>query len=156
MFVRTAVVMPIGSPVLVDLVRPGLKKAIQVSGRVVNVTAGGAERGGTPGLGIAFDVLPVDVEDRLRELLGQLDPAVPKPATRIEPERPRATVRGVVGDRWLPPAGGTALPDDSVVANVKGLFEELSRAQAELLAKDQEIAMLKEEILRLRAERRKR
>lgn len=167
MFVRTAVAMPVGSPVLVDLVRPGLKKAIQVSGRVVNVVSAGG--GHAPGLGIAFDRMPAEVEQRVADLLAQLDVGTPSARPRESEQLvPRTmTQEGLVTVRWKGPAGavaepavepsrGTPVPDNVLLANVKGLFEELSRAQAELQARDDEIANLKAEIQRLRAELRRR
>lgn len=152
MFVRTAVPLPLGIAVLVDLVRPGLEAPIQVSGRVVNVVPlrRGDAPGVAPGVGISFDPLPQDVQRRLRNLLRQLEVEHPEPAP--------APARGAAPAAGSPPAGDTGNLliglDDHLHANVKGLFAELSRAQAELQARDEEIVSLKAEIRRLRAMRR--
>ncbi|MBL0220294.1 MAG: PilZ domain-containing protein [Myxococcales bacterium] len=139
MFVRTAVSLPIGVAVLVDLVRPGLEGSFQVSGRVVNVVPlrAGDEPGLAPGVGIAFDPLPEDVRKRLRALLRQLNHEL----TEAETATPKAS-------EPTPPALDSTLVrlEDGLFANVKGMFDELSKAQAELQARDEEIANLKEEI----------
>ncbi len=143
---RTAVSLPIGVAVLVDLVRPGLDGQFQVSGRVVNVVPLRAEDepGLAPGVGIAFDPLPDDVKKRLRALLRQLnlEQAEAEPATAPLVGEPAAASLEIVR------------LEDGLFANVKGMFDELSKAQAELQARDEEIANLKAEIRRLRTMRR--
>ena len=141
---RTAVSLPIGVAVLVDLVRPGLDGQFQVSGRVVNVVPLRAEDepGLAPGVGIAFDPLPDDVKQRLRALLRQLnlEQAEAEPATAPVVREPASLE--------------IVRLEDGLFANVKGMFDELSKAQAELQARDEEIANLKAEIRRLRTMRR--
>lgn len=145
MFVRTAVSLPIGVAVLVDLVRPGLEGSFQVSGRVVNVVPlrAGDEPGLAPGVGIAFDPLPEDVRKRLRALLRQLNHELTEAAETATPK---------ASEPAAPPVESTLVRlEDGLFANVKGMFDELSKAQAELQARDEEIANLKEEIRRLRS-----
>jgi Tfp pilus assembly protein PilZ len=70
-FLRTPAPMREGTPVVMDLVRPGLKKAIRVTGRVVNTVRA---QNAVPGMGVAFDPLSDEAELRLRELLAEIAP----------------------------------------------------------------------------------
>lgn len=75
-FVRTSEPAATGSRIVIDLVRPGLKKAIRVVGRVVSeiTVEESSSRKLPPGMGIAFDPLTLEVETRLRELLLAMAP----------------------------------------------------------------------------------
>jgi Tfp pilus assembly protein PilZ len=73
-FIRSARPLALGTLVHLDLVRPGLKKAIRVAGRVVGVlTPEEARRkDAAPGMGIKFDPLSAGAQDRLDEILRDL------------------------------------------------------------------------------------
>lgn len=73
LFVRTADPLPLSTPLALELVRPGLKKAIRVQGKVVNVVTPelAKAQGVAPGMGIRFDALASDVSERLGSLLSE-------------------------------------------------------------------------------------
>src|SRR5689334_8271342 len=73
LMVRTDQALEAGTPVVMDLVRPGMKKLLKLSGRVV----GRAERAPNspstvPGLRVQFDPMPDETVDRLQQLLRDL------------------------------------------------------------------------------------
>jgi len=91
LLVRTDQALEAGTPVVMDLVRPGMRKLLKLSGRVV----GRAEKGtGTPaqmpGLRVQFDPMPDETTERLLQLLRDLGltpepPAAPLPVTATPP-----------------------------------------------------------------------
>jgi hypothetical protein len=91
MFVRSAAALAVGTRVMVQLVRPGLKKAIPTLGCVVSVVhPGEAHRNGTvAGMGIRLDPVELDAARRLRDLVADLaaapvHPSTPPPALLAE------------------------------------------------------------------------
>lgn len=79
-FVRTGDALPVGTPVILEMVRAGLKRAIELTGRVVNVITPeqAAASSRLPGMGVHFDPLSKDVEDRLAELIRAMSgPSLP-------------------------------------------------------------------------------
>src|SRR6185369_5689667 len=70
MFVRTSEPLPVGTPLILELVKPGLKKAIKVAGRVANTVTlqEATSRKCTPGMGIRFDPLDPEISARLESL----------------------------------------------------------------------------------------
>lgn len=141
LFLRTTTPIPLGMPVRVDLVKPGIRNSLLLNGRVVSVvTEAESERHDVPaGVGIEFDVMPVETEKRLHALLRELgldDLAEP---TEIAPDALYAT----------------ASPDtQQVAANVRGLLEMLTDALHKVKERDEEITKLKGEVRRLTNELR--
>lgn len=73
-FLRTPRPLPLGSYIELDLVRPGLKRAISVKGRVVGVldAESAAKKNTAPGMGIQFFSLSDAARDRLGLVLKDL------------------------------------------------------------------------------------
>jgi len=93
-FVRTDRFLPVGTKLAFDLVKPGMKKALTVSGWVVGViTAELAARTKLPqGLRIQFGKLTPNASDALQELVGSLrrgGDAQPPVLYPIEQKAPR-------------------------------------------------------------------
>jgi uncharacterized protein (TIGR02266 family) len=139
LFLRTQTTMPLGMPVRVELAKPGLKRPLHVTGRVVSVVteADARKHDIPPGVGIEFDPLPHETERRLHALLRDLglkDLADPTPIA--------------VSDLH-----GVASPDTQQVAsNVRGLLEMLTDALQKVKDRDVEIMKLKDENRRLKAQ----
>lgn len=141
LFLRTSTPMPLGMPVRVDLVKPGLKTSLQVTGKVVSVvTDAESERQDIPpGVGIEFDALSLDTEKRLHALLRDLGLTDLAEPTEIDPDSLYAT----------------ASPDtQQVAANVRGLLDMLTDALHKVKERDEEIVKLKAEVRRLTTELR--
>jgi hypothetical protein len=79
LFVRSATALPRGTALSLLLVRPGLKRAIQIAGRVVSqVSAAEArQRGSVAGMGIELDAPDGETAQRLHALLMDLAGAAP-------------------------------------------------------------------------------
>jgi len=81
LFIRTPRPLPIHTVLAIALVKPGLKRALRLSGRVVS-TVDPVEAGrhsSAPGMGVEFDPPSSDAADRLNQLLvglGCYEPAV--------------------------------------------------------------------------------
>jgi hypothetical protein len=141
LFIRTTTTMPLGMPVRVDLVKPGLRTALEVTGRVVSVVseAESVRHDVPPGVGIEFDVLPIETERRLHALLRELGLVDLAEPTTLEPDALYAS----------------ASPDtQQVAANVRGLLEMLTDALHKVKERDEEIVKLKSEVRRLTNELR--
>ncbi len=125
LFMRTNAPLPVGLAITIEL--RSANESLHLGGRVVSVvTPEEAERNfSSPGVGVAFDVLPGETEKKLRALLELLEKA---------PES----------------AGLTAIasPNDT---NVRGLLEMLSDALQKLKERDKEIAELKAELRRAKS-----
>jgi PilZ domain-containing protein len=73
LLVRTDQVLEPGTPVVMDLVRPGMKKLLKVSGRVVGRVEKVPNSPATvPGLRVQFDPMPDETNERLVQLLRDL------------------------------------------------------------------------------------
>jgi Tfp pilus assembly protein PilZ/FtsZ-binding cell division protein ZapB len=73
LLVRTEQLLAVGTPVVMDLVRPGMKKMLKLSGRVVGVAErGSAGPNSPPGLRVMFDPMPEETTERLGQLLREL------------------------------------------------------------------------------------
>ena len=139
LFIRTPTPMPLGSAVRIDLTKPGFKSSLQVSGKVVSVvTEAESERQAIPpGVGIAFDPMTHETQQRLHALLVELGLTDLAQPTEIEPNLLYATTS----------------PDTSQVAaasNVRGLMDMLSDALQKVRERDEEILKLKAEIRHLK------
>jgi PilZ domain len=86
LFVRCAAALEPGTRVMIQLVRPGLKRAIPAQGCVVSVIAPAAARemGTVAGMGIRLDPLDADAGPRLRELVASLAASAPPPVPVAE------------------------------------------------------------------------
>lgn len=160
-FIRTDEAMPMGLPVVVDLARPGLKKALRLTGKVVRQSSQGKV-----GIGVHFDVPDADTRGRLMHLLEELDAGKARPGDKEPTARvgssaspppqpaPEAPPLAVVA----PPQGVTAQlagasPESArLTVQVRGLLMELGNRDDALAAKDKEIAALTAEVEALRAE----
>ncbi len=169
MFIRTAQPLPKGTAVLLELVRPGLKKSIRLSGRVVNVfdveTARSARR--LPGMAVAFDLLHPEEEKRLKELLDLLAPgqrwnepeeSASASAPRASPQPPALSGKAVQTPT-VPVAAVASAPkrndgpaSGQVMVSVKGLMVELAEKQGKLEALEREVERLRQENTRLKQE----
>lgn len=166
-FIRCSTPMPIGSAVMLDLVRPGLKRALQLTGRVVSLVDAEAahRRGGVPGMGIQFDAYGAGVAERLNELLVALG-AGPD-VLRADPPGPAAQVTAPMPAPALDAAPTQQLPapptfqlqhsvpvpeSTRLMVQVKGLLMELGDWQQRVSALERENEQLREEIARLRSE----
>lgn len=108
-FLRTAETYPIGATVNLTLVRPGMKRAINVAARVANVRSG---KGKAAGIGVKFETIRAEAEERLKAILRDLglvdpfQPDVPPPSEAPQepakawapaPEPPAVDARASVG-----------------------------------------------------------
>jgi Tfp pilus assembly protein PilZ len=146
-FVRTSAALDTGTPVMLQVVRPGLKRAIQVTGRVVSSVSceEARARGLTPGMGIGFDPVDGDAAERLRALIDVLTTASPSPPPPpVFPTLPAATAAPVA------PAA-PALPQPTVHV-VDATFLQLAEARGEIEERDARIAKMEEEMMELRRE----
>jgi hypothetical protein len=114
LFMATNAPLPVGLALTIEL--KSAKDSLHIAGKVVTVASNG--------VGIAFDVLPSEVERRLRALLEELE-------------------RSPDGAELV----AIASPNDT---NVRGLLEALSDALSKLKERDREIAELKAELFRLK------
>jgi hypothetical protein len=136
---------------MLDLVRPGLKRALQVTGRVVSIVSNeqAAARGAVPGMGIQFEPYNVGVGERLTEMLVALgagpevlDADPPPPAAALEPS-PAFEFNE---------APSVAVPESSrLMVQVKGLLMELGDWQQKAAELERENVQLKAELARLNA-----
>lgn len=136
LFVRSAIAFEPGTPVMLQIVRPGLKRAIQMTGRVVSVVspAEAGERGSVAGMGIVLDCLDRDAEPRLRALIDELAGLAPAPRLPTSSTTPRAP---------SPP-----VPDP----NALDLDLDLAAARDEGAAHARRIEQLEAEVKALRGE----
>ncbi len=83
-FVRTPTPIQLGLAVVVELVKPGFKRAVRLSGRVVHVVslAEANKSGRVAGMAVAFDPAPPETQDRLVALLREL--GLPQTAVGLE------------------------------------------------------------------------
>jgi uncharacterized protein (TIGR02266 family) len=72
-FVRTDQTIPVGTPVSLRVARPGMKRGLELTGRVVTaISAASAGPGGCPGMGVRFEDLDADTTSRLAVVLRDL------------------------------------------------------------------------------------
>ncbi len=156
-FFRTDLRLDQGMPVVMDLVRPGLKRALRVTGRVVASldAATAAERGCAPGLRIQFDPASGDIAERLRQMIEELRAS--ERAAAVVPLPPSSSPDPSAGPRQPSAAGSSADPDGArLMVQVKGLLMELGEVTQRADQREREVAELKAEIEHLRYELAKR
>ncbi|MFT3776028.1 MAG: PilZ domain-containing protein [Minicystis sp.] len=146
LFVRSASPLDPGTPVLLQVVRPGLKRAIQIAGRVVSVVspAEARARGAVAGMGIGFDRIDGDAEQRLRALVDNLAGAAAPPAAPRAPEPPTRAATAIEDAR---PASAV-VPAPVLAATL----HELAAAREDLAARDRRIEEIEAELKSLRKE----
>lgn len=146
LFVRSASPLPVGAAVAVQLVRPGLKRAIQLTGRVISaVSAAEARaRGSIAGMGIALDALDGETSLRLHALIDDLAAIAHverRPAPVAEP--PAAPLPTPAAPMPLPavlapPAPTPTMPDPRLAQ----LEAEVAQLRKELLRRNRTIGEL--------------
>jgi hypothetical protein len=156
MFVRSATALAVGTRVMVQLVRPGLKKAIPSLGSVVSaIPAAEAQRLGTvAGMGIRLDP-ETDASRRLGDLVNELA-SMPACSPSLSPVAPveRAAAPEPACDIESPPTRPSTPPppsapvdtsaDDGAVRDrlVRQLEEEVVALRHELLRRNRTIGDL--------------
>lgn len=171
MLARTAESLPIGTAVMFDLARPGLKRPLRLLGVVVDTRVG-------RGLGIRFDGIDKDAAIRLGELIQDLGgfthsllvdkpeeaappPAEPAPSVRPAPVPPPQTGQSPFGGPT--PSGTTRIPAtllsqhaelDRAQAQLRTMVMELGKAQEQIAHKERELQDARAEIERLKEQLR--
>lgn len=114
LLVRTDQVLEPGTPVVMDLVRPGMRKLLKLSGRVVGrVEKVPNSPSIVPGLRVQFDPMPDETLERLAQLLRELGLSLEEPGAQWAiPEATQPQVPGPSSNepRTLPPEPRT-MPD---------------------------------------------
>jgi hypothetical protein len=96
LFVSSNQPMPVGTLLVLELTRPGMARAIKLTGRVVVSIRLGHPRELAPGMGVQFDALAPDTERRLRALIDALGPeAEPVSVPEYHPARVDASTGDV-------------------------------------------------------------
>lgn len=160
-FIRTATPHPKGSAVVIDLVKPGMKHSIRLTGRVASLVApsDSIDAKVVPGMGIEFDTLPGDVAYRLKELLVSLaggtealEPDAVDPSDTWSPGPSAPLPLEPTAPPGVTPAAVTVPEDAKLMVQVRGLIMELGEWQEKVSALEKENAALKEEVARLTAQ----
>ncbi|MFO0755224.1 MAG: PilZ domain-containing protein [Byssovorax sp.] len=143
LFVRATTAFPVGTPVMLQLVRPGLKRAIQLVGRVVSSTSPteARMRGAMAGMGIVVERIDADAKQRLSSLVDELGASGeqhPLPAVLAPADAPAQAA---------PLPAHSALParEDPAMALASETIAAQSERIEQLLA---EVADLRRELLR--------
>lgn len=171
MLARTAESLPIGTALMFDLARPGLKRPLRLLGVVVDTRVG-------RGLGIRFDGIDKDAAVRLGELISELggfthsllvdkpEEALPRtetPAVAHPPSMPPPpqVSQGPFGGPT--PTGTTRIPTqvlaqvaeaDRLQAQLRTMVMELGRSQEQIAHKEKELQDARVEIERLKEQLR--
>lgn len=157
-FIRTATPMTKGAGVVVDLVKPGMKKSIRLTGRVASVVTAGhtVDAHHVPGMGVQFDALPDDVTARLRELLLALasEPAALEadavdPLDVFYPPEPQALELEPTAPPGVTPLAVGVPESAKLMVQVRGLMMELGDWQAKVSELERKNGELEAEIDRL-------
>ncbi|MCC7071521.1 MAG: PilZ domain-containing protein [Deltaproteobacteria bacterium] len=177
MLARTSESLPIGTALMFDLARPGLKRPLRLLGVVVDTRVG-------RGLGIRFDGIDKDAAIRLGELIQDLGgfthslladkpdeppPRVDAPVSVARPptmppppqvgQGPFATPANtgafrVPGQQPQPPQQHQAPDVERLQAQLRTMVMELGRAQEQIAQKERELQDARAEIDKLKAELR--
>ncbi|HEY6049679.1 MAG TPA: PilZ domain-containing protein [Thermoanaerobaculia bacterium] len=94
-FLRTDQIVSIGSTIEMDLVKPGGRKALRLTGRVVRIVQpeSAAQASSAPGIAVEFDVHELEVATRLQELLATLGVQSGKEGSPSGPPPPPAPIQ---------------------------------------------------------------
>lgn len=146
-FIRTDAVLPVGTAVALILVRPGMKKAVKLTARVVGRRS---EAKRPPGLRIAFDLVTSQTAEKIDELLANLGKKDVSTAIRViqEPEAPLPKPASLLIPRHKSaPERPVALPLASQLLNLKQVNELLKQ---ELAEREAQISALEGQLARAR------
>lgn len=150
LFVRTAKLLSLGSPVRLNLVKPGMKRALQLDGSV----ASKIEMPGLVGMGVRFAEPHGEEAQRLQGLLAELGvhsvgpPLAPVRAVPAHPSRPAPAEAHRAPDE-VPQASQPAhevVPEvQRLMMQIQGLLMELGEAQTQLDVRAREVEDLRSE-----------
>jgi uncharacterized coiled-coil protein SlyX len=145
MFVRSSSSLEPGTPVMLQVVRPGLKRAIHMTGRVVSVVtpAEARERKVVPGMGICLDCVDREAQARLRALVDDLAVFAASAPARINVVKPPPAV--------VVPAKPAANESEAASA-IEGLRLDLAEAQDTIVRQHDKLAAQARRMDQLEAE----
>jgi uncharacterized protein (TIGR02266 family) len=142
LFARTDEDLPVGTPLRIDVVRPGWKQALSLGGRVVRKANWRAIEGRSPpGVGIQFSALDERLQVKLQQALIALRTASRRAQQAPGPEAQAGALSPEV-QASLPPT----------LSEVLDYFKRrCDQLNAEVARRDQEVARLKAELQAARA-----
>lgn len=146
LFVRSNAPLPLGTVVMMQLVRPGLRRALTLTGRVVSVVTvrEATMRGAVAGMGISLTRPDGDVRARLRSLILEL-------AKRPDQDATDHVVESLRAPRLAPVALATPPVDAPIEARVAAV-EAPSAPSVPANDVDDRVARLEAEVQLLRRE----
>jgi Tfp pilus assembly protein PilZ len=154
MFVRCAAALAVGTRVMVQLVRPGLKRAIPAQGCVVSsiAPADAQKLGAVAGMGIRIETMERDAAERLHDLIDDLACGTPVRAPSPPPPVRLALV--------APPPGAPVAadpPPPAPAVEAPAPIEAPVQATMDTSAEDDEarnrlVRQLEDEVVALRRE----
>ncbi len=142
-FVRISEGPPVGSLVGVNLVRPGMKRVIALSARVISVRSPSeaAQRGTIAGLGLSFENVSADAITRIGELLAELGAAADLSTAT------RSSASAIVSAPRSPPS------DETAIGSMRQSFEAEHQKQiAEIARLTARNAVLEKQVVELTTE----
>jgi uncharacterized protein (TIGR02266 family) len=179
LFLRTDQLLPRGSFVVLDLVKPGARKALHLEGTVAGAKLSSDGPDANPGMGI--ELLPM--EDELRERFSGLlremgapveperqpvQPPLPSSArTALPTQKETGTPRSVTplavikvvapselkAPRMVAASAAGDLDTSRLMTQIQGLLLELGEAQRQLQQREAELATLREELAQARRDK---
>lgn len=134
-FFRTDKLLPDGSDLQVDLVKPGARKVLHLAGQVKRVFATGS--GQRPGLEVEFSPMSGADSGRLTQWLDEM--------------RARGTAKEITGPIAPVPSAAAAAaaspaPDARLMTQIKGLLLEMDELRDRLRLREGEIEQLRREL----------
>jgi Tfp pilus assembly protein PilZ len=141
LFIRSANAMRPGTQVMLQLIRPGFRHALQLTGVVVSVItpAEARKRSRTPGIGVSLDTIDIETRERLRALLDDLERASQAAAqASVLAKKGRAEAQKETED--APPVSTGRR------RRIAELETEVSRLRSELLRRNRTIVELMNKI----------
>jgi Tfp pilus assembly protein PilZ len=145
-FIRTDAVLPVGTPVALILVRPGMKKAVKMTAKVVGLRKA-SESKKPPGLRIAFDLVTQQAADKINELLANLGKKDVSTAIKVIKNEAPAPVSINKAKAQLELAAAGKLPVGDQLDNLRHANEILKH---ELAGRDAQIATLEGQLAQAR------
>ena len=158
LFLRTDQLLPRGTFVVIDLVRPGQRKVLRLEGTVAGAKLPGPDN--KPGMGIEFGEIPDGERARLLALLSELGaPAAPQQIA-LEPdgEAPIVLTEIAPGARepHRPPrprpaavplsTPAVAIDPSRLMLQIQGLLVQLEEARCQLQLRDAELESLRSQL----------
>lgn len=156
-FIRTAEVLPVGSLLQMTVVRPGMKRAIQLVGRVTAVVGADEAAGkhAMPGMGVRFEPMAPEVRGRLDGLLKELGLRETHPEglqSSVRPVPPAGAPRGFPAPARPPASSPVARPPEATAAQATaapaahGESDEAAALRRLLALRDAEIELLRQKV----------